>query len=338
MKINIYYGGRGLIDDPTLVVINKMQAVLEELHVEVERFNLYEQKNSITTLPQSLKSADGIILATTVEWHGIGGFMTQFLDACWLYGDKEKISKIYMCPIVMSTTYGEREGKLDLTVAWEILGGLPCSGICGYISDSSVFERSENYNTIIEKKAENMYRTINQKLESLPASNQAVKKMVSINKNIDLTPQESEQLSVYASDEGFVSTTKEDLQELTSMFRDMMGYDDEENDSQEEYIKDFKEHFTPQSGVNAIYRMMIEGKKKPLVIEINGPRSNYYYGNVEEADVDVTISREILDDIVYARMTFQRAFMGGMIKIKGDFKMLRALDQLFTFMEEDQYV
>ena len=33
MKINIYYGGRGLLDDPTLYVINKMQSVLEELNV-----------------------------------------------------------------------------------------------------------------------------------------------------------------------------------------------------------------------------------------------------------------------------------------------------------------
>ena len=29
MKINIYYGGRGLIGDPTLYVIKKMQEVLE---------------------------------------------------------------------------------------------------------------------------------------------------------------------------------------------------------------------------------------------------------------------------------------------------------------------
>lgn len=28
-----------------------------------------------------------------------------------------------MCPIVMSTTYGEQEGKLNLATAWEILGG-----------------------------------------------------------------------------------------------------------------------------------------------------------------------------------------------------------------------
>ena len=71
MKVNIYYGGRGLMDDPTLFVINKMQSVLEELNVKVERFMLCELKNTITTLPQTLKDADGIILATTVEWYGI---------------------------------------------------------------------------------------------------------------------------------------------------------------------------------------------------------------------------------------------------------------------------
>ena len=118
MKINIYYGGRGLMDDPTLYVLGRIQEVLEELHVIVEIFRLQELKNNITTLPQTLKNADGIILATTVEWYGIGGYMQQFLDACWLYGDKEKISEIYMCPIVMSTTYGEQEGKLNLATAW----------------------------------------------------------------------------------------------------------------------------------------------------------------------------------------------------------------------------
>ena len=81
MKINIYYGGRGLVEDPTIVVLDKMQAVLEELNVSVERFNLYEMKNALTTLPLTLKAADGIILATTVEWFGIGGYMQSFLDA-----------------------------------------------------------------------------------------------------------------------------------------------------------------------------------------------------------------------------------------------------------------
>ena len=31
MKINVYYGGRGLLDDPTLYVLKKMEDVLREL-------------------------------------------------------------------------------------------------------------------------------------------------------------------------------------------------------------------------------------------------------------------------------------------------------------------
>ena len=88
MKINIYYGGRGVIDDPTIFVLSQIEQVLGELRVEVARYNIYEYKNQIATLPVTLKDADGIILATTVEWLGIGGFMSQFLDACWFYGDK----------------------------------------------------------------------------------------------------------------------------------------------------------------------------------------------------------------------------------------------------------
>ena len=331
MKVNIYYGGRGLMDDPTLYVINKMQGVLEELNVTVERFNLYELKNRITTLPQTIKNADGIILASTVEWYGIGGYMYQFLDSCWLYGDKEKISKTYMCPIIMSTTYGEREGKLSLASAWEMLGGLPCSGICGYIADVSILEDNEDYNRIIEKKAENMYRTINQKMASFPASNQAVKQKVSITKDIDLTPQESEQLSQYAADDSYVKTQKKDIQELTSLFRDLMGSNEQE-ESKEEYINEFKDHFVPQAGFKAVYKIQVEEKKKPLIIEVDGAENNCYYGNVENPDVEIQMGRETMDDILFARMTFQRAFMGGAMKMKGDFRILRTLDQIFSFM------
>lgn len=331
MKINIYYGGRGLMGDPTLYVINKMQSVLQELNIIVERYNLYELKNSITTLPQTLKEADGVIFATTVEWYGIGGYMNQLLDACWLYGDKEKISKIYMCPIVMSTTYGEREGKLDLSVAWEILGGLPCSGICGYIPDTVILEMNEEYARIIEKKAENMYRTINQRMASFPASNQVVKQMVSSTKNINFTPQETEQLSQYVSDDSYMATQKEDIQELTSLFKDMLGNKDVDDTSM--FVKDFEKQFKPQAGFKATYKFILKERKKPFIIQVNNTELKCFYGNVDKQDVEVQLTTQTMNDIIFARMTFQRAFMGGDMKMKGDFKILRTLDQIFPFME-----
>jgi len=331
LNINIYYGGRGIIDDPTIYVINKMQEVLEELRVKVTRYNLYEHKNAITTLPQTLKEADGVILATTLEWYGIGGYMQQFLDACWLFGDKEKIAKIYMCPIVMSTTYGEREAQLNLITAWEILGGMLCNGICGYIENTVALEMNQEYLRIIEKKAENMYRAISQHMASFPTSNRVVGQKISIPQNIDLTPQETEQLSKYVADDNYVQRQKEDIQELAGLFRDMMSNDGP--DGSAEYLMQFRQAFKPQVGFEAVYSIKIEEKLQNLIVRVKGASMECSYGEAARADVEVQLKRVTMDDIVNGRMTFQRAFMSGAMKMKGDFGILRTLDQIFLFEE-----
>lgn len=329
MKINIYYGGRGLLDDPTLYVLNKMEEVLRELRVTVERIHIFEHKNEIATLPQTLKDADGIVLATTVEWLGIGGYMQQFLDACWLYGDKEKIQKTYMQPIVMSTTYGEREGEMTLANAWEILGGLPCPGLCGYVEDLVSFEMNKDYTLIIEKKAENLYRTISQKMKSLPNSNLAVKQSVLRTPQMELTPQESEQLSKYVSDDTYVKKQKEDIQELASMFKDMMGKANQ--DEELVYIAQFKEHFVPQPDFSARYLFLLANKKKPLFVGIKQEELTIHYGQEENIDIYAKLSTEVMEAIIGGRMTFQRAFMTGEMTAKGNFKTLRMLDTVFNF-------
>ena len=329
MKIKVYYGGRGLLDDPTLYVLNRMEDVLKELRVKVERYNIYEHKNEIATLPQTFKDADGIILATTVEWLGIGGYMQQFLDACWLYGDKDKISGLYMQPIVMSTTYGEREGELTLSNAWDILGGQPCPGLCGYVEDLVSFEANTEYTEIIEKKAENLYRMISQKMKSLPTSNNAVKRSVLRTHQMSLTPQESEQLSKYVSDDSYVKQQKEDIEELASMFKDMLGK--AASEEKEPFLKELENHFVPQKEFSATYSILIEGFKNPLSITINNDVLEVIYGKKEEVDVYAKLSIEIMQSIVDGRMTFQRAFMTGEMTAKGNFKTLRMLDQVFLF-------
>ncbi|MBO5373518.1 MAG: SCP2 sterol-binding domain-containing protein [Lachnospiraceae bacterium] len=330
MKVNIYYGGRGLLDDPTLYVLNKMEDVLKELRVTVERYNIYEHKHEISTLPHTFKDADGIILATTVEWLGIGGYMQQFLDACWLYGDKELMSSLYMQPIVMSTTYGEREGVLTLENAWQILGGQPCSGLCGYVEDLVNFEMNKEYTLIIEKKAENLYRSISQKIKVLPSSNQAIKQNVLRTQSMDLTPQESEQLSKYVSDDSYVKKQKEDIEELASMFKDILGKN--AVDGEESYIKELEQHFVPQQDFAAEYLFVIDGEQKPLYLSVRNDKMTCYYGNEENYDVYIKLSTDVMNGIVNGRITFQRAFMTGEMTAKGNFKILRMLDTVFDFV------
>ena len=229
MKINIYYGGRGELVDPTMAVLDRMTDVLKSLNVNVDvtRYDIHEHKNQIPTLHQTIEGCDGIILATTVEWLGIGGYMMEFLDSLWLYGNRDQISSIYMQPVVLSTTTGEREAMLTLENAWETLGGPLCEGLCGYVADAAEFSANRDFEKIIEKKAENLYRTLSQKPKALPSSKQAVSQSVQRTQRIILTPQESEQLSQYAVDDRYVKKQKEDIIELSSMYRNLLGGADE---------------------------------------------------------------------------------------------------------------
>ena len=69
---------------------------------------------------------------------------------------------------------------------------------------------------------------------------------------------------------------------------------------------------------------------------VNGPNLECYYGNAEQADVEMQMTRAAMEEIVTGRMTFQRAFMSGSMKAKGDFRILRTLDQLFLFEENSK--
>ena len=349
--INIYYGGRGLIEDPTIYVINKMTEVLKELRVEVNRYNIYEEKNAVATLPSTLKEADGIILATTVEWFGIGGYMQQFLDMCWLYADKEEIKHLYMLPVVMATAYGERDAELSLIRAWETLGGIPVNGLVAYVENTEEFEQNEGYREIIEKKAESLYRAIRQNVQNLPTSNLAVKTTLLKTMTIDLTPQESEQLSKFVSDETYVKQQKEDIEELSAMFKKLLNEDEEEleeeddesvdweketrsvvkSESNDHFISALMRSYRPEPEFRASYAIILSNEEQILHIEAMPEKVRCFYAATDEADVILRTTTKVLDNILSGRTTFQKGFMAGEISAKGNFKTLRMLDTIFRF-------
>lgn len=325
MIINIYYGGRGLIEDPTLYVCDKLTEVLSELRVQVKRYNLYEEKNSLSMLPKTIKEADGIILASSLEWFGIGGYMLQFLDACWLYGDKSKMNGMFMMPVVTSTAFGEEEAYYDLTRAWKILGGVVCNGISAYVEDHTDFELNGYFAKRIERTAEDLYRAINQRVVSFPSSEKNIRSNIEVGSSLTLTPQESEQLSEYISDETYVKKQKEDLEELSQLFRGMLGND--VGDST--LIKKLKARFKPVDDFKASYLIELSDSMRSFVVEIDAKDLKCYYGSLSSADVSAKTTSSILNDIADGKITFQRAFMSGELAAKGNFKTLRMFDTVF---------
>lgn len=328
MNINIYYGGRGLVDDPTIFVINKIQEVLEELNVKVTRYNLYELKNTITTLSQTVNDADGVILATIVEWLGMGGYMQTFLDSCWLYSDKSKLSKVYMFPVVMSRTYGEKEVAMTISNSWEMLGGKNADALTAYVDETTDFEFNKDYKDIIEKYAENVYRTISKRIQALPSSSMTIRKSI-VKETIKLTPQESEQLSKYASDDQFVKTQKQDIETLANIYKELLS--DQENGGDNYYLDVFRNHYVPKDSFSSSYMLMIGDKDKSVDIRIDRGELSVNFGENPDADVIAKMTKEIFDQIAEGRITFHRAFMTGDMTAKGNFKTLRMLDELFLF-------
>ncbi|MBR1629200.1 MAG: SCP-2 sterol transfer family protein [Lachnospiraceae bacterium] len=331
MKVGIYYGGRGVIEDPTLYVLEIIEQVLDELNVSVNRYNLYEHRAGLSRLTQTIRDRDGVIFATTVEWLGIGGYMTQFLDELWLYGDREKMASMYMQPVVLSTTYGEREGMLNLEHAWESLGGIPTNGLCGYVGDIDSFRENAKYREYIEKKAEELYKTIGKRMTGLPTSSQAVTQTVQRARQMHLTPQESDQLSEWVADESKVAKQKEDVQELSEIYKRLIGGVDRASGPSEEFVEDFKRAFTGTPEVSRTFLFHIAGKEQPLLISVNGRQMSGRYQSVGAGDLECSLSSSILETITEGRMTFQRAFSVGDMSAKGDFGTLRLLDELFVF-------
>ncbi len=328
MKVNIYYGGRGMVDDPTIFVLKKVQNVLDELNVRYERFNLYELKNKITTLSQTVTDADAVILATTVEWLGMGGYMQMFLDACWLYADKTAINNVYMFPVVLSKTYGEREVSLTLVNSWEMLGGRAAPGISAYVDDTTEFEFNKSYVELIEKQAENIYRIVSKKRMSLPSSSQTIKQNV-MKDIVRLTPQESEQLSKYASDDAFVKTQKKDIESLASIYKELLS--DEENGGDSYYLDIFKNHFDDTVKYRGSYVIAVSDKNKSITLDVDYGKLDVDFGENAEADVIARMNKDVFDGITEGKITFHRAFMTGDMIAKGNFRSLRMLDELFTF-------
>ena len=113
------------------------------------------------------------------------------------------------------------------------------------------------------------------------------------------------------------------------MFKDRLGKVQQEGENP--YIKQFEEHFVPQENFTARYLFILADRKKPLFVEVNNEDLTIHYGQEENIDIYAKLDPEVMDSVVEGRMTFQKAFMTGEMVAKGNFKILRMLDSLFSF-------
>ena len=109
----------------------------------------------------------------------------------------------------------------------------------------------------------------------------------------------------------------------------MMGSSEREDTT--EFVEEIRQHFVPQPGFTAGFKVVIEEKKQPLMILIDGTSLDCRYGEGGRVDVEMQLDRASFADIVSGKTDFQTSFMAGDMKMKGDFKVLRSLDLVLQF-------
>ena len=66
---------------------------------------------------------------------------------------------------------------------------------------------------------------------------------------------------------------------------------------EEAYIETFRAQFAPQPEFRARYLFIIEGRKKPLFLEVNEGELTIHYGQEENIDVYAKLKTEVMENL-----------------------------------------
>lgn len=347
-KIIVVYGGSNLADDPTYVVTDRISGVLTELNVTIKRIDLYKNDYSIDAFIDELEESDGVILATTVEWYGIGGHLQMFLDKCFASGRYGAFTGAYLFGIVVSRQSYERDAYSHLIKSWEILGGVESISLLTSIENSADLETDNELLMAIDKKAEDYYRVLNQQRLILPTSihgnkvlfklpvktrvdegEQMIIKQVVSSETKEQTLEN--QMSFISNYDEFIEKQQQDIEDISSLFKEKLTT---KNDiSRKTFPEIFEYKYKPdKTFADCVISWVLNDKgNESFVLEFRGAKLKAKNGKKSDADVVMSCDIDVLSKITDGKLTVQRAFMTGEIKAKGNFTLLYKLDQLFAF-------
>ncbi len=349
-KVIVVYGGTNLADDPTYVVVDRVSGVLSELNVTIKRIDLYKNDYSIDAFVDELMDSDGVILATTVEWYGIGGALQTFLDKCFASGRFDPFTGgAYLFGIVVSRQSYERDAYSHLIKSWEILGGVEGGvSLLSTIANSADLETDNELLVAVDKKAEDYYRIINQQRLVMPTSIHGNKVLFKVPVKVQVDEGEQmiikqvvsgdgkeqaieNQMSFISNYDEFIEKQQKDIEDISSLFKERL------TKTSDVVSKTFPELFEYKYKPDKTFAdckiswVVNDRSSENFVLEFIGATLKANFGKQPKADVVMSSNFDVLSKITEGKLTVQRAFMTGEIKAKGNFTLLYKLDQLFAF-------
>ena len=84
--------------------------------------------------------------------------------------------------------------------------------------------------------------------------------------------------------------------------------------------------------MNMVIQYLITDMNENGAIVIKDGDCSYIEGIVESSTIEIAMTSDILTQVLTKQITYQKAFMIGKLKVRGNFAMLSKLDQVFKAM------
>lgn len=311
--------------------------VLQDLEVEVHRVALHRlpyyegtKNRQMEEIMAAVKESQGVIAVSSVPMLGMHGAMQNFFDQATLY-EMACFDKPILA-VTCSKWLGEQEAAQMIQKCWGILGGM---------EGGSVFMNEalphEPYLQRLEKEIENFYRLMKQERPNIGSSERLFYYRVKEDGGNQPSPK-AQQIDV--------SAKEQTIKTLASLL--------EKETKEEDFVSMHTGVYTrpPQivTGVTGPKRLQQiphyfiaqHDKAMDLVLKyqlIDLEEQGYiviHHGDCVYQDtcdkpitVEMILQEKVLQEILSHKITYQKAFMLGRLKVKGNFSILPKLDQIF---------
>ncbi len=333
----------------------QIQIVLEELDVRVESIDLHglpyyktDQMSPVAALiAEKIADSKGVIVLTSAHIGGMHGTMQSFLEHFTRY-PQAVVNKPLLT--VIDTSYrGERQVAYQVLQAWETLGGVDGGSVCMHTQSMMADVLGH-----MERSVEAYYRMLKQERTSMPTSDyyfyhdkQPLRGAVS--HSVEVPVEEVQQQPPTSHID--LSTKEQNIHELTQLLKQQIAptetsqfvempkrtYDKPAPQvvqpvvSVATKVSNIPHYFIAQHDkqFQAVIQYVITDTDETGVIRISNGDCIYENGTTQDAHVEMILSQEILEQIINKQLTYQKAFMIGKLKAKGNFGILGKLDQVF---------
>ncbi|ONI38761.1 hypothetical protein AN639_07120 [Candidatus Epulonipiscium fishelsonii] len=345
-----------LLANCNTLILKGMQStiidVLTELDLDVVPISLENLPyfNGSTTIEMDnimnhIAQSKGVIALCNVHLIGIHGSMQTFFDYLRLY--EQDIFGKSLLTITYSNFWGEGDAANLINKGWRFLGG----NDAGNVLFNSYLDPQEQLK-LLEKKIENFYRGLKQDLPYMISSEHEL--YIKYSEKGGTPVVRSSQSTNRQTVNNFtkpISDEERDIQEISKLLKTQIQPEEQSFMPMGLYNK-------PQvSQVNTQHRALQVSKRLPNLchyfvahherdlvlnvqycvtdtkekgyITINNGDCEYKEGVIDTFTVEITLSDNTLSELINKEITYQKAFMLGKIKVKGNFAVLPKLDQVF---------